>query len=66
MAIQSLTYLDIPVAKRKDAAAKASTLIRERLCDPLVTPAQAQKMMARLQQLEQWALDVSPSEGEVV
>ena len=62
MAIESMTYLNVPVAKRKASAARATQFIQERLCDPTVSPEQAAKMRDRLKVLEQWATE-TPKEG---
>jgi hypothetical protein len=55
MAVRSLTYLDIPAAKRQETANKVISRLRERLNDPLTTPDQALLLAERVSQLEKWA-----------
>jgi len=63
MAIESLTYLDIPVAKRRIAAVKAGMTLHRRLCDPNITPEQVELLRGRLVDLEKWASNAPEEEG---
>jgi hypothetical protein len=55
MAIRSLTYTDIPLAQRRESAAKTLERIKERINDPVVTPELRQQLTQQLVKLEQWA-----------
>ncbi len=66
MAVRSLTYLDIPAAKRQETALKVIGRLKERLNDPLVTSDQATLLSERVKQLELWAngtIPTNPEEG---
>jgi hypothetical protein len=63
MAIRSLTYTDIPLAKRQETASKALDRLRERLNDPSTNPEQLPLLTQQLAKLEQWASDPLPEEG---
>ena len=57
MGIRSLTYLDVPLKRRKESAGKALARIRERLNDPTTPPEQAEKLRVQMAAMEQWAAD---------
>jgi hypothetical protein len=60
MAIQSLSYLDIPQSKRRSMVAKSVAKIREGLTDPAITPTQKTKLQERMAQLEMWVAGTLP------
>lgn len=64
MAVRSMTYLDIPAAKRQETASKVISRLRERQNDPLTTPEQAQQLTDRVTQLELWASGKLPTNPE--
>ena len=55
MAIRSLTYLDIPAAKRQEAASRALARLQERLGDPTLNPDQAQQLKEQAKRLKGWS-----------
>jgi len=61
MAVRSLTYLDIPSARRRENAASAIMRLRERIADPLTTPEQSQKLRDQLVVMEQWINGTIPT-----
>lgn len=63
MAVRSLTYLDIPVAKRQESAARILSRFRERINDPLTTPEQAGQIAEQIAKLEHWVRGTIPTEG---
>lgn len=60
MAIQSLSYLDIPPGKRKTVVSTSIARLRESLSDPTLTPAQATKLRDRINHLERWVSGTLP------
>ncbi len=67
MAIRSLTYLDIPAAKRQETASRALSRLRERLADPTLGPDQVRQLSEQASHLEGWAsgkLSVVADEGQ--
>ena len=64
MAVRSMTYLDIPAAKRQETANRVISRLRERQNDPLTTPEQVQQLTDRITQLELWASGQLPTNPE--
>jgi hypothetical protein len=64
MAIQHFTYLDIPEALRKEAAAKAQAELRSHLSNPMYTDEQRALVSARLARISQWAAGTLPLPGK--
>jgi hypothetical protein len=60
MAIRSLTYTDIPAAKRQETASRALERLRERINDPSTDPERVDQLKQQLVKLEQWASDTLP------
>jgi hypothetical protein len=60
MTIKNLSYKDIPAAKRKAAASRAATQIRESLNNPSLTAEQTQQLRDRLTRLDGWAKGTLP------
>ena len=55
MGIRSLTYLDIPAAKRQENASRALARLRDRVNDPMNSPEQTVQLSQQIAKLEQWA-----------
>lgn len=62
MAIRSLTYLDIPAAKRQETASKTMGRLRERINDPLASTEQRILLAEQLARMEQWVGGTIPGE----
>lgn len=54
MTIRSLTYTDIPLARRTDSASKARMRLQERLSDHSLNESQRSDLMAQLERLNKW------------
>lgn len=55
MTIQSLTYKDVPAAKRRSSAARAIQQLREKINNPGLSEDQIAKLKAELANLEKWS-----------
>ncbi len=54
MTIQSLTYKDIPIQQRREAASRNLARLRERIGDPTISPEQRQQLTDQVDHLEGW------------
>jgi len=63
MAIRSLTYLDIPVNKRRESAARTMARLHDRLNDPVLEEESRQRLLQEKAKIEQWVLGTLPNEG---
>lgn len=54
MAVQHLTYLDIPPSQRREAAAAARKRLHEHLSNPFLSPEQARTAHEKLTALDRW------------
>ncbi len=54
MAVQRLTYLDLPSAKRRESSQLAILKLQEHLNNPAISNEQADKIRARIEHLQQW------------
>jgi len=61
MAIESMTYLDIPVAARQANAAKAINRLVERMNEVGVSAEQRELMAAQVKRIEQWMQGTLPA-----
>ena len=50
-----LNYLDIPPARRRNAAVKALTRLKDALGNPALTPEQVEAISTRIDHLNKWA-----------
>ena len=61
MAIESLTYLDIPVAARQANAAKAINRLVERMNEVGILPEQRKLMADQVKRIENWMQGTLPA-----
>lgn len=54
MGIRTLTYLDLPLDQRKNAAKVARDRLRAMISNPLLTAEQSQVLAERMTLLDQW------------
>lgn len=62
MTIRTLTYKDIPSARRREAASKSKLRLQERLADRSLTEEQRSDLLDHLATLDKWLTD---NEGEL-
>jgi len=60
MAIQSLSYLNIPEARRREMGSKALQRVYEALHDPMLSEEQRGRMQERIERLNQWVAGTLP------
>jgi len=63
MAAQTLTYLEIPLETRREAAAKARTNLRSLLSNPGCTSAQRAEIRAQLEKVAHWEAGLLTIDG---
>lgn len=56
MGIRTLTYLDLPLDQRKNAAKVARDRLRAMVSNPLLTTEQSQILAERMTLLDQWEM----------
>lgn len=63
MGVKHLTYLDLTVEQRREAANAARGRLQSHLSNPTLTPAQQGVIMAQLTDLDRWEAGTLPIGG---
>lgn len=64
MAVQRMTYLDLPAQKRRETSQRAIYKLQEQLLDPNLSPEQSDKIRERLTHLQGWMAGTLPVEPQ--
>jgi hypothetical protein len=64
MAVQRLTYLDLPAAKRRTSSQLAILKLQEHLNNPVLSAEEAAKIRTRIEHITQWMNGTLPTNSE--
>lgn len=64
MAVQRMTYLDLPAHKRRETSQRAIARLQEQLLDINLSPEQSDKIRERLTHLQGWTAGTLSIEPE--